>query len=130
MVGSTSSRGTWTPGRPAAGSPGRRGRRRKATSAGLRTTAIPAMSTMTAKETNCAPGRNARLRLDRCLELSAERQEAVLIARAADQLDADREPVLRGCKRKADRRLPGAVERMGKAQPVEELVGRGIDVLA
>src|SRR5712691_10742013 len=76
------------------------------------------------------PGRDGRRRPDNRLELGAKRKDAVLVARPADELDADWKPGLRGAQRKADRRLAGAVERVGKAQPVEELAGRGIDVLA
>src|ERR1700674_3785046 len=75
------------------------------------------------------PRRDGRRRPDDCFELGAQRQDGVLVARPADELDADREPGLRGSERKADRRLPGAVEWVRKAQPVEELAGRRVDVL-
>src|SRR5437660_1774543 len=110
MVGSTSRKLTWRGGPQAGLSQNRHGPRRNATSAGLKTT-------------------SARLRLERCLELGAQRQDAVLVARAADDLNPNRESSVRGGERKTDRRLPGAVERMGKAQPVEKLVGCGVDVL-
>src|SRR2546429_2693216 len=106
MVGSTSSRVTWTPESQAGSSPSRHGSRRRTTSAGLKTT-------------------SARLRLERRLELGAQREDRVLVAWTTDQLNPDREPALRGGQRKTDRGLTRAVEGMGKAQPVEKLVRGG-----
>src|ERR1700737_4341866 len=65
-----------------------------------------------------------------CFELGAERQDGVLVARPADELDPDRQSAFGRGQRQADRRLTGAVERMGEAQPVEELVRRGGHLLA
>src|SRR2546425_4323759 len=76
------------------------------------------------------PGGDGSRRPDDRLELGAQRQDAVLVARPADELDADREPGLRGRQRKTDGRLPSAVERVREAQPVEEIAGCGVDVLA
>src|SRR5438128_1887621 len=77
-----------------------------------------------------APGADGRKRLDDRLELGTKREDAVFIVGPADELHANRQPRFRHRHRHADRRLPGAVEGMGKAEPVQKVGRRGVDVLA
>ena len=58
------------------------------------------------------------------LQLCAQGENRVLVARTPDELDADREAVACFREREADRRLAGAVEGMREAEPVEELIRR------
>src|SRR2546422_5719144 len=67
---------------------------------------------------------------DCCFELGAERENRVFIARPSNQLDSNGQPASAHRQRQADCRLSGAVEGMRDTQPVKELCGGRLDLLA